>query len=130
MQLQQLGVTETATTDVTAWTQDYGKEGGGAYSIIGDLATWGGTCLGNSLLPPAMVEARLNTHHIEGVGDYGLGIIGFNSPWYGHSGQVLGWESDVYCNTNTGAVFALMVNSTDGLYLSETLRDPIFPDIK
>jgi len=30
MQLQQLGVTETATTDVTAWTQDYGKEGGGA----------------------------------------------------------------------------------------------------
>ena len=43
---------------------------------------------------------------------------------------MLGWESDVYCNTNTGAVFALMVNSTDGLYLSELLRDPTFPGIK
>ena len=130
VQLQQLGVTEPPTTDVTAWTQDYGKEGGGAYSIIGDLATWGGTCLGNSLLPPAMVDARMRTHLVEDAGDYGLGIIGFNSPWYGHSGQVLGWESDIYCNTKTGAMFALMVNSTDGLYLSETLRDPIFPDIK
>ena len=123
-------MTEAATTDVTAWTHDYRKEGGGAYSIIGDLATWGGTCLGNSLLPPAMVDARLQTHHIEGVGDYGLGTIGFNSPWYGHSGQVLGWESDVYCNATTGAVFALMVNSTDGIFLCGVLRDPIFPRIK
>ena len=114
---------------MTAWTQDYGKEGGGAYSIIGHLATWGGTCLGNSLLPTAVVDARLQTHHIEDAGDYGPGIIGFNFPWYGHSDQVLRRESDVYCNRKTGAVFALMVNSTDGLFLSEALRDPIFPGI-
>ncbi len=129
LQLKDLGVTDRATTDVTAWNFDYGKEGGGAYSIIGDLATWGGTCLGNSLLPPAMVTARLRTTAIKGVGDYGLGIIGFKNGWFGHSGQVLGWNADVYCNTKTGAVFAVMTNSTDGGFGLELVRDQIFPGI-
>jgi hypothetical protein len=58
---------------------------------------WSAGGWGRPLLPTAMVDARLKTHKIEGAGDCGLGIIGFTSLWYGHSGQ----ESDVYCNTKT-----------------------------
>lgn len=103
----------SATTDVTDWTMEWGKEGGGAYSTIGDLAKWGSTCLGTTLLPKAVAADRLKTTPID-AGDYGLGIIREGS-WLAHSGQAIGYTANVACDPKTGAVVAYAVNSTEGI---------------
>jgi D-alanyl-D-alanine carboxypeptidase len=110
------GPTLPGDTDVTDWRLDWGRAGGGAYSTIEDLGTWGSLGLGTALLPKELGDARLNSIHDTGAaGNYGLGIQDLGDGWYGHSGQVIGWEALVEQNVNTGAVLALMVNSTDGL---------------
>jgi D-alanyl-D-alanine carboxypeptidase len=113
----------TATTDVSGWTMDWGREGGGAYSTIGDLATWGGTCLGNSLLPKSMVAKRLVFSLID-VGHYGRGIIR-QGDWLSHEGQAIGHEANVACNPKTGAVSAWAVNSTYGSFLLNDVLGPV-----
>lgn len=111
-QAAQANSTLSATTDVTDWTMEWGKEGGGAYSTIGDLATWGSTCLGTTLLPKAVAADRLKTTPID-AGDYGLGIIR-QGDWLAHSGQAIGYTANVACNPATGAVVAYALNSTSG----------------
>ncbi|MFZ4485473.1 MAG: serine hydrolase domain-containing protein [Candidatus Nanopelagicales bacterium] len=116
----------TATTDVGAWRMDWGKEGGGAYSTIGDLAKWGGLCLGTSLLPPKVSAQRLKTTKID-AGNYGLGIIR-QGDWLSHSGQAVGYEANVACNPKTGAVVALAVNSTYGMIdVNGAIGDAAYP---
>ena len=128
-QFKQLDSDITASTDVTDWSFDYAKEGGGAYSIIGDLAMWGGTCLGQSLLPADMAEARLKTHTGDALGEYGLGMRVLDNGWIGHDGQTVGWNADVECNTETGAVLALMSNSTSGLITATyEVKAAVFPE--
>ncbi len=102
----------SSTTDVTDWTMEWGKEGGGAYSTIGDLAKWGGSCLGTGFLPAKVAAARLKTTKIA-PGDYGLGIIR-QGDWLSHGGQAIGYQANVACNPKTGAVVAYAVNSTEG----------------
>ena len=112
-QAAQANSTLSATTDVTDWTMEWGKEGGGAYSTIGDLAKWGSTCLGTTLLPKAVAADRLRTTPID-AGDYGLGIIR-QGDWLAHSGQAIGYTANVACDPSTGAVVAYAVNSTEGI---------------
>lgn len=112
-QAAQVDPTLTGTTDVTDWRMEWGKEGGGAYATIGDLARWGGTCLGDALLPADVVARRLQTTDLPSTGQYGLGIIR-KGDWLEHSGQALGYVANVACNTKTGAVVAYAVNSTAG----------------
>lgn len=117
----------TSSTDVTPWTFDWGKEGGGAFSTIGDLATWGGTCLGNSLLPKSTVAKRLVFSGID-VGQYGRGIIK-QGAWLSHEGQAIGYEANVACNPKTGAVAVWAVNSTQGsMFLDDVIGDAAYPD--
>jgi len=119
--------TVTGTTDVSTWAFDWGKEGGGAYSTIGDLATWGGTCLGNSLLPPSIVAKRLVFTAIN-VGNYGRGIIR-QGAWLSHEGQAIGYEANVACNPKTGAVSVWAVNSTEGsMMLNDVLGPVAYPE--
>lgn len=133
--LGNLGTTElsavnpglVASTDVGLWPLDWGREGGGAYSTIGDLATWGGTCLGNDLLSKSVVLQRLRAHSID-AGLYGLGITR-QGDWLAHSGQVLGFTSNVACNAKTGAVVAYVANSTYGtIDLMSSLGAVLAPD--
>ena len=117
----------SSTTDVTNWTMEWGKEGGGAYATISDLARWGSTCLGNTLLPANVVARRLKTTPIAS-GDYGLGIIR-QGGWLGHSGQVIGYTANVACNPSTGAVVAYALNSTAGsLDLESTFGSVAWPE--
>jgi D-alanyl-D-alanine carboxypeptidase len=112
-QAAQVNPSLSATSDVTDWTMEWGKEGGGAYSTIGDLATWGSTCLGTNLLPAKVAAERLQTTTID-AGKYGLGIIR-EGDWLAHSGQAIGYTANVACNPKTGAVVAYAGNSTDAL---------------
>jgi D-alanyl-D-alanine carboxypeptidase len=117
----------TAETDVSNWAFDWGKEGGGAYSTVGDLATWGGTCLGNSLLPKSAVAARLVFSSID-VGRYGRGIIK-QGDWLSHEGQAIGYEANVACNPKTGAVAVWAVNSTQGsIFLDNVIGEAAYPE--
>lgn len=125
-QAAQVNPALSATTDVTDWTMEWGKEGGGAYSTIGDLATWGSTCLGTRLLPAKVAAERLKTTKID-AGNYGLGIIR-QGDWLAHSGQAIGYEANVACDPSTGAVVAYAVNSTEGLFdLGSFLGDAAWP---
>jgi D-alanyl-D-alanine carboxypeptidase len=118
------GPTLDGTTDVTDWRLDWGRAGGGAHSTIEDLGTWGSLGLGTALLPKALGDARLSSTNLTLAGPYGLGIIDMGNGWIGHSGQVLGWEALVKMNTETGAVMAIMVNSSAGLSGVETAVEP------
>jgi D-alanyl-D-alanine carboxypeptidase len=116
----------TSDTDISSWAFDWGREGGGAYSTIGDLASWGGTCMGNSLLPTSMAAKRLVFTTID-VGQYGRGIIR-QGDWLSHGGQAIGYEANVDCNPRTGAVAAWAVNSTQGsMFLDDVLGDAAYP---
>lgn len=117
----------TGTTDVIDWTMEWGKEGGGAYGTIGDLATWGGTCLGTNLLPAKVAAERLKTTKID-AGNYGLGIVR-QGDWLAHSGQAIGYTANVACNPKTGAVVAYALNSTEGpLDLGTYVGPQTWPD--
>lgn len=116
----------SSITDVTDWTMEWGKEGGGAHATIGDLARWGSTCLGDSLLPADVVATRLKTTPIAS-GNYGLGIIR-QGDWLAHSGQALGYTANIACNPKTGAVVAYAVNSTAGaIDIDSTLGSVAWP---
>ena len=126
-QAAQVNPALSATTDVTDWTMEWGKEGGGAYSTIGDLARWGSTCLGTRLLPAKVAAERLKTTKID-AGNYGLGIIR-QGDWLAHSGQAIGYEANVACDPSTGAVVAYAVNSTEGLFdLGSFMGDAAWPE--
>jgi D-alanyl-D-alanine carboxypeptidase len=122
-QFAALNPSVTATTDVSSWVFDWGKEGGGSYSTIGDLATWGGTCLGNSLLPKSIVAKRLVFSAID-AGNYGRGIIR-QGDWLAHSGQAIGYFANVACNPKTGAVAVWAVNSSEGSMMLDDVIGPV-----
>jgi len=126
-QAAQVNPNLSGTTDVTDWTMEWGKEGGGAYATIADLATWGQTCLGMSLLPRRLASERLKTTMID-AGDYGLGIVR-QGDWLAHSGQAIGYTANVACDPKTGAVIAYALNSTEGpLDLSSGFGLTAWPD--
>jgi D-alanyl-D-alanine carboxypeptidase len=107
----------SATTNVTTrgdlWRMTWGREGGGAYSTIGDLGIWAKSCVGSDLLNGETVSNREKTHKID-AGNYGLGTIN-EGDWWGHSGQVIGYEALAFCNPETGQAVALAVNSSYSL---------------
>jgi hypothetical protein len=100
------------------------------YSTVGDLGRWGASGLGNAQLSPKVRALRLaNPTKIDGVGRYGLGIVEFGKGWIGHRGQILGWESEVYFNTRTGAVAVAMVNETSALVVAAPVLLRSFPSL-
>jgi D-alanyl-D-alanine carboxypeptidase len=128
MSLEPLGLDIPAGTDVTAWTPSWGQAGGGMYSTIADLGTWAGSGLGTSLLPEDLAAERLDFQAIP-EGQYGLGLFDYGEGWVGHTGQLIGWESMVAYNTETGAAFVAIVNETGSLIAAEAVALQLFPDL-
>jgi D-alanyl-D-alanine carboxypeptidase len=126
--LAEAGITAEPGQDVTDWTVSWGQAGGGMYSTVADMGTWAATGLGNTLLPADLGDQRLQTQPIP-EGDYGLGIFDWGNGWIGHTGQLIGWESLVAYNTDTGAVFVGMVNETGSLTAAIGVAYAVFPDL-
>jgi D-alanyl-D-alanine carboxypeptidase len=114
-------------TDVTSWSPSWGGAGGGMYSTIADLGKWGATGLGCADLTPATADRRLQPTDLPGVGGYGLGVIVYPKGWIGHSGEILGWEAELLYNTQTGATYVLMMNTTGSLFYGEKILQSIDP---
>jgi D-alanyl-D-alanine carboxypeptidase len=122
------GITAESGQDVTDWTVSWGQAGGGMYSTVADLGAWAATGLGNTLLPQALGEQRLTTQPIP-EGSYGLGIFDWGNGWIGHTGQLIGWESLVAYNTETGAVCVGLVNEAGSLIYVMQVISGVFPDL-
>jgi D-alanyl-D-alanine carboxypeptidase len=127
-ELAGLGLDVAADTDVTDWSPSWGQAGGGMYSTVADLGTWAGTGLGTSLLPVDLAAERLDFQAIP-EGSYGLGLFDFGNGWIGHSGQLIGWESIVLYNQDTGAAFTAIVNDTGNLTAAEAVAFTVLPDL-
>ena len=126
--IAEIGATIEPGTDATDWTVSWGGAGGGMYSTIADLGLWAATGSGTSLLSDDLIAQRLSTRPtVEGI-DYGLGIIDFGNGWIGHSGQLIGWESLVLYDTDTGDVAVAIVNETASLEAVIFALGSIFPD--
>jgi D-alanyl-D-alanine carboxypeptidase len=122
------GVTAEPGQDTTDWTLSWGQAGGGMYSTIADMGRWAAQGLGTALLPADVGEQRLQAQPTP-EGDYGLGIFDWGDGWIGHTGQVIGWESLVAYNTQTGAVFVAMDNETASLSAAIPVAQAVFPDL-
>jgi D-alanyl-D-alanine carboxypeptidase len=125
-----LGLDVKGGTDVTDWTPSWGQAGGGMYSTIADMGTWAGTGLGTSLLPADLAAKRFETKPIpEAPSGYGLGLIDYGKGWVGHTGQIIGWESIVLYNTETGGAFVGIVNGNESLAAAEVVAAQALPDL-
>lgn len=87
------------------------------------------TGFGNELLPPELAAQRLEASPLsEGI-DYGLGIIDYGNGWYGHAGEILGWNSIAAHNPATGATFVAYVNESGSLLATAGPALAAFPDL-
>jgi D-alanyl-D-alanine carboxypeptidase len=98
------------------------------YSTINDLELWAASGLGNTLLSKTLGEQRLVAQSI-GEGNYGLGVFDWGNGWMGHTGQLIGWESVLAYNKDTGAVFVAIVNETGSLMNALTVSQGSFADL-
>ena len=127
--LAEAGVTATPVGDVTDWSASWGGAGGSMYSTVEDLGTWASSGFGNTLLGKPTVERRLQTTEVPDAGKYGLGIIDYGNGWIGHTGQIIGWASFAFYNTETGATVVAMVNETGSFIVPLSVIAEVYPDL-
>jgi D-alanyl-D-alanine carboxypeptidase len=112
--LAQDGAKVPVWTDTASWNASYAQGAGDMTSTIGDLGVWAASMFGDALLPDRLAAARLQTTTPIAPGvTYGLGILNYGQ-WYGHEGQVLGWEGDAWHDPQTGVTFVAFANSSAG----------------
>ena len=88
---------------------------GGMVMTLDDLLAWG-EALGTGTLIGAELQALRTTHARAATNGpkydrYGLGI-GQLDGWWGHTGEALGFQAAVFRDPRSGAVIAVMVNSS------------------
>ncbi|MGI9577182.1 MAG: serine hydrolase domain-containing protein [Microthrixaceae bacterium] len=128
--LASAGATVAPGTDVTDWSPSWGGAGGAMYANVEDLGTWAATGLGTGLLSKQIGDQRIDdTKDLPGAGDYGLGLQVFGNGWIGHTGQMIGWESLVAYNTDTGDIYVAIVNETSSLIGATELAFTVFPEL-
>ena len=128
-ELQAEGVEVEQLGDVSSYNPNWGGTGGSMYSTIEDLGAWAATGFGNELLPPELAAQRLEAAPLaEGI-DYGLGIIDFGNGWYGHTGEILGWNSVAAHQPDTGATYVAFVNESGSLLATAGPALAAFPDL-
>ena len=118
------GGTATAGQDATDWNASYGQGGGGMQATITDLGRWGASGLGNALLADATVAERMKTQQVQDGLTYGLGISDYGDGFVGHSGEALGWQTQVAHNPDSGLTVAMATNACSGadLFLFDAIR--------
>ncbi len=107
--LQGLPDGQTTPQDATAWNPSWGWAAGALTSTASDLLAYGralGT--GQGLLDEKTQAARFAS--IPGPAGYGL-AVGCIDGWFGHTGEVPGFNTTLYYDTRSDTTVAVMVNS-------------------
>jgi D-alanyl-D-alanine carboxypeptidase len=113
-ELQSDGGTAKDGTDTTSWNLTSSQGGGGGNSDLHDLGIWAASMSGSALLSKDLAAKRLETTTLpKDKLDYGLGIYK-KGDWYGHSGEVFGWEALELHNPATGATMVMATNACAG----------------
>jgi hypothetical protein len=127
--IQAEGVEVEPLGDVSSYNPNWGGTGGSMYSTIEDLGTCSATGLGNELVPPELAAQRLEAGPLaEGIDD-GLGLIDFGNGWYGHTGDILGWNSIAAHQPDSGATYVAFVNESGSLLATVGPALAAFPDL-
>jgi D-alanyl-D-alanine carboxypeptidase len=127
--LRRQGIDVEKLGDVSTYDPSWGGAGGAMYSTVEDLGRWAATGFGTSLLPRDLGERRLASEPIAEGLRYGLGIIDYDDGFYGHIGEILGWESFVAYDPKTGAALTLIVNESGSLGAAAGVIIAAFPDL-
>jgi D-alanyl-D-alanine carboxypeptidase len=119
------GVDGDAPNDATAWNPSWGWTAGSMISNLDDLLVWGeALATGDGILSPETQAERLNSFDFDvpvyaGPGKtapqtpsraYGLGL-GLALDWYGHEGELPGFNTFVQHYEPEGITLVVMVNA-------------------
>jgi D-alanyl-D-alanine carboxypeptidase len=110
------GQPDGATADATNWNPSWGFTAGEMISTLDDLRTWGqALATGEGILGKEMAAKRLESLTTSVPPNtpeksYGLGFGQLNG-WIGHTGELPGYNTAVYHNTNLDTTIVVMVNS-------------------
>lgn len=121
-----------ADTNVSSWNRSWAGTAGGASSTASDLAKFASTGFGTTLLSPTLGKERVTGVTLGDfsalVGLYGLGV-GVRGDWLNHAGQLIGWESNAFYNSKTGAVAVLLTNSSSAMASAQPVVSSYFPEL-
>ncbi len=96
--------------DITDMTPTGYWTAGAMISTVTDMQVLANAIADGSLLSPAMQQQRLAFVPPDSP-QYGLGIMTVTgTPYVGHSGEVLGFNSSMYCDPNTGNTVVVLIN--------------------
>lgn len=107
--LQGNAATPDHPSNATNWNPSWGWTAGELISNMPDLLTYGralGT--GQGLLDPATQAERLRS--IPGPAGYGI-AIGCSGGWIGHTGELPGYNTSVFYDTNSDTTVVVQTNS-------------------
>lgn len=121
--LQGLPDGELTPQDATAWNPSWGWAAGALTSTAADMLTYGralGT--GQGLLDHETQAVRFAS--IPGPAGYGL-AVGCIDGWFGHTGEIPGFNTALYYDTRTDTTVAIMANSD--ILSGNCTRSPTLP---
>ena len=107
---------ESGQQEATHWNPTWGFAVGDMISRFEDLRTWGralgrGTLLSAETQADRMTEVTVGINQ-PGVRAYGLGIVNTRG-WWGHTGELPGYNSLTYYHPDLDAVMVVIVNKDD-----------------
>jgi D-alanyl-D-alanine carboxypeptidase len=108
---------------------------GGMVTTLGELHRWGRALGDGRLIGPRLQKTRLQHSRPATSGPeydrYGLGI-GQLRGWWGHTGEGLGYQAATFYDPRTGAVIAVILNSSQGTNVAaevfKALADVVHPN--
>jgi len=127
--LQSPTATPTAPTNATDWNPSWGWTAGEMISTAPDLLAYGRALVtGQGLLSPALQEERLSSFPANrSVYSYG-DALGCIDGWVGHTGELPGYNSAIYVQTDSDTTVAILTNSetlSGDCTVSPTLADNV-----
>jgi D-alanyl-D-alanine carboxypeptidase len=110
--MQSPTATPTAPTNATDWNPSWGWSAGEMISTATDLITYGRALVtGQGLLSAAAQEQRLTSFPADrSTYSYGY-ALGCVDGWVGHTGELPGYNTAVYFQTDSNTTVAILTNS-------------------
>lgn len=110
------GQPEGTTADATYWSPTVGSMAGQVSSTLNDLEKWGQALFtGEGILTPEMQQLRRDsilTSPPPNNATSGYGIaLGNRDGWWGHTGEIPGFNTALFHNYDLGATIIVLVNS-------------------
>ncbi len=122
------GSPDDSVQDATFWNPSWGFAVGDIISTFGDLRVWA-RALGTGELLSEKTKAErfktLNLPPLKPERTYAFGI-GLTDGWWGHSGELPGYNTLVLYRPDIGATIVVMVNKDDDIEVDGKSTGPVY----